>query len=313
MDTSPVDRVGAEEVPEHQRSALARRLRSLTESAGPISVKPSRAVRPESSSRVITILSANLWHDWPRRRRWSQRLEAFARLAENEAADILLVQESARTTSFSADQWLADRLEMASAYARANGGVTAIGFEEGPAILSRAPLSDIRLCQLSHGLNPLVRRVALGARVPTPAGGLFVVSAHLGLTQRHNAHQVRRLSAWVEVASSGIAAAIGGDFNATESQPAMARLGRTWTDAFRSSHPASTSTTHVRRRALRSPLSTRLDYIFLQQPPDGPWRVLESRHVMSSGVAHSDHLAVLVRLGIDAAPLEETQPGSTRD
>ena len=133
------------------------------------------------------MLSANLWHDWPRHQRWPERLEAFAQLAEAVDADILLLQEVARTPTLKADLWLAERLGLAMASARANGDVEAIGFEEGPAILSRFPLGDVHLRQLSHGHNPLARRVALAAHVETPFGRLLVVSVHLGLVQRHNA------------------------------------------------------------------------------------------------------------------------------
>ncbi len=69
----------------------------------------------------LTVLSANLWHDWPRFRRIKERLEDFARLAEREQADVILLQEVARTRAIRADEWLADRLGMVSVYSRANG------------------------------------------------------------------------------------------------------------------------------------------------------------------------------------------------
>jgi len=103
-------------------------------------------------------------------------------LVESVDADVLLLQEVARTPTRSVDAWLADRLGFSRAYGRANGDLAAIGFEEGPAILSRFPLRDVGLRQLTHGHNPLVRRVALRARVTTPAGPLLVcVLGVLGL------------------------------------------------------------------------------------------------------------------------------------
>ena len=109
---------------------LARRVLAVAEPAGRLSWRatPSQPVLKECG--MLTVLSANLWHDWPRRRGWPQRLEALAQLVEAEGADIVLLQEVARTPALRADEWLARRLGMAYAYARANGHEAAIGFEE---------------------------------------------------------------------------------------------------------------------------------------------------------------------------------------
>jgi endonuclease/exonuclease/phosphatase family metal-dependent hydrolase len=274
-------------------------MREVTRPVGPVELASPGDAQTLRCGESITVLSANLWHDWPRRQRWPERLEAFARLVESVEADILLLQEVARAPGLAADRWLAGRLGMSAAYLRANGSVDAISFEEGPAILSRFPLERPGWRQLSHGVNPLVRRVAIGAHSATPLGGLYVVSAHLGLVQRHQAGQVRRLREWVTASALETTSVIGGDFNATEFRPEMTQLGREWTDAFRQSHPESPSTTHTRLRTLRRPLHRRLDYVFVQQSTRRAWRVLESRHVVSSGEAHSDHQAVLARLAPD--------------
>jgi endonuclease/exonuclease/phosphatase family metal-dependent hydrolase len=257
--------------------------------------QPRTSVAPHR--RCFTVLSANLWCDWPRQRRWPQRLEAVARLAEAEDVDLLFLQEVARTPALPADVWLSERLGMALAYARANGDVNAIGFEEGPAILSRHPLLQIHLAQLSGGHNPLVRRVALGADVQTPHGTVLAVSAHLGLPSRHNARQIRALRVWVAHASGGKAAVVGGDFNATETRAEIAQTQRTWTDTFRTAHPHADAATHAsialwgRWRPPR-----RLDYIFIQQPRLTHWRVSDAHHMDAPGGPHSDHRAVLARL-----------------
>jgi endonuclease/exonuclease/phosphatase family metal-dependent hydrolase len=249
------------------------------------------------ASRQLTVLSANLWHDWPRHRRWSERLEAFAQLAETVEADVLLLQEVARTPGLRADGWLAERLGFAMTFARANGDLGAIGFEEGPAILSRFALADVHLHQLSHGHNPLARRVALAAHAETPFGRLLVVSTHLGLIQRHNAGQIRRLRSWVAEVSAGSTAIIGGDFNAPEHRTEIAQTRRTWTDTFSHVHPHAKGITHTRRLLWGRPLHRRLDYIFIQQPTSNNWDVVESSHLDAPGGPHSDHRAVLARLG----------------
>jgi endonuclease/exonuclease/phosphatase family metal-dependent hydrolase len=276
---------------------VARRVHAVAQPAGRATVvsQPRTSVAPHR--RCFTVLSANLWCDWPRQRRWPQRLEAVARLAEAEDVDLLFLQEVARTPALPADVWLSERLGMAMAYARANGDVNAIGFEEGSAILSRHPLLEIHLAQLSRGHNPLVRRVALGADVRTPDGTVLAVSAHLGLLHRHNARQIRALRAWVAHVSGGRVAVVGGDFNAVETRAEIIETQRTWTDTFRTAHPHDDAATHASVAPWgrwRSP--RRLDYIFVQQPHVTRWHVSDARHVDAPGGPHSDHRAVLARL-----------------
>jgi endonuclease/exonuclease/phosphatase family metal-dependent hydrolase len=285
----------------------ARRVRAVTNASGRVSVlgSPPASARPANSE--ITVLAANLWHDWPRHHRLPQRLEAFARLAEAVDPDVLLLQEVARTRTLQADVWLGERLGLATVSARANGDVEAIGFEEGPAILSRFPPGEVHLRRLSHGANPLVRRVALAAHLTSPHGTLLAVSVHLGLVQRHNAGQIRRLRSWVSDVSDGDAAVVGGDFNAPEHTLEITRTSDEWTDTFRHAHPHGDATTHTRARRFGRLLHRRLDYVFVQQPATTmPWRVLECRHLDAPDGPHSDHRAVLARLTL----LPERVPGA---
>ncbi len=274
---------------------LSRRIGAVTRDAGRVTVvgQPSRR-----TPRVgpLTVVSANLWHDWPRQQRWPERLEGFAELVEAEEADVVLLQEVARTSALKADVWLAERLGFAMAYARANGDLDAIGFEEGVAILSRYPLGDLHLRQLSHGRNPFVRRLALGGQVGTPYGPLLAVSAHLGLVRGHNAGQIRRLRTWVGDVSQGEPAVIGGDFNAPEDRHEIEHTRRAWTDTFRAVRPHDEAVTHTKSGPRGQVLNRRLDYIFVQQSPATRWSVLESMHLDSPGGPHSDHRAVLTRL-----------------
>ncbi len=280
---------------------VARRIHSVTTASGRVTRLSSPTVRHPQDTPEITVLCANLWHDWPRHQRLSERLEAFARLVEVVGADVVLLQETARTKTVRADVWLAERLGLHMVSARANGDVEAVGFEEGPAILSHFPLGEIHLRQLSLGSNPLVRRVALASHVETPNGRLLVASVHLGLLQRHNPGQIRRLRSWVSEVSEGDAAVIAGDFNAPEHMPEISRTSQEWTDTFRRAHPDADATTHTRARRFGGLLHRRLDYIFVQQPMTAPhWHVLECRHLDAPGGPHSDHRAVLARLGVQA-------------
>ncbi len=277
---------------------LARRALAVMEPAGRslIRRRPSRG-HQGAASPVITVLSANLWHDWPRRRSRGARLEAFARLMTAERVDVALLQEVDRTDALAADEFLADKLGMAYVYARANGHEHALGFEEGLAVFSRYPLGAPRLREFRSSAAPFARRIALGATLDTPAGKLEAFSVHLSLARPQNARQMGQLSNWVGETASTRPALIGGDFNAGEDTPQIARAQRAWQDLFRQLHPDTAAATHQIRcpRNGRQLRSKRLDYLFLQPNGHG-WKVLEARHLDMQGAGISDHQAVLVRL-----------------
>jgi len=244
----------------------------------------------------LTILSANLWHDWPHHRRLADRLRAFAQMVEQNSADIVLLQEVARTPLIKTDEWLAQQLGMAYFYIRANGDAEAIGFEEGLAILSRFPLTDPQAQQLSVVTSPFTRRMALSAHVETPFGGLRAFCAHLGLISGHNANQVEHLHDWVSLTARADSAVIGGDFNAHETSFQIQKTRRSWLDTFRALHPEKDGTTHELKmpwgRILRR---TRRDYLFVQ-PGDRCWQVLEASHLKPANIYLSDHQIVMARL-----------------
>jgi endonuclease/exonuclease/phosphatase family metal-dependent hydrolase len=253
------------------------------------------AITPRQACDGITVLTANLWHDFPRYRTQEARLERFARLVEDAGADILLLQEVARRPGLYADHWLAGRLGMAYVYTRANGHAE-IGFEEGLAVFSRFPLGQALLRQLGPGCNPFVRRLALGSTVQTACGPLLAFSVHLALGKRQNWAQVKDLYAWIESMPEQAALVVGGDFNAAEHSPQIRHARSHSTDTFRHIHPHTEAVTHE----LRWPwgpawLRHRLDYIFVR-PGCPAWQVVEARLLETPGGAHSDHRSMLARL-----------------
>jgi endonuclease/exonuclease/phosphatase family metal-dependent hydrolase len=281
--------------------AAARRLAAVTQPTQVIGIRTGQQPPSGLAAGHLAVLSANLWHDWPRQRHWQARLEALAQLVETERADVVLLQEVARTGDLRADEWLEERLGMNCVYARANGHAAAIGFEEGVAVLSRYPVNDPQLRQFHSRANPFVRRVVLGCLVTTPHGPIGAVSVHLGLLPGHNARQLGALPGWVSRLAGAHPAVVGGDFNAPEHRPGIGLVRTAWLDTFRHLHPLADGTTHE----LRWPWGSiwrrqRLDYIFLH-PGERPWRVLEAGHVGSPNIAHSDHKAVVVRIAPTAA------------
>jgi endonuclease/exonuclease/phosphatase family metal-dependent hydrolase len=258
---------------------------------------------PANNQRIqkcqpITVVSANLWHDWPRYRQLPERLIAFAKMIESHRADIMLLQEVARTTRFRVDEWLAERLGMGYAYARANGDESGVGFEEGLAVFSRFPLENPQSHQLGVSAFQLSRRMALGVEVKTPCGDLKVFSVHLGLADKANRAQVRRLRNWIRIKTMVQTALIGGDFNAHEIRGQIRDLQNEWMDLYRYKYPEQDGTTHELKWPWGKPMRRqRLDYIFMQNGVL-PWRVLDAKHIgpkIQHG-SHSDHRAVLVTL-----------------
>jgi endonuclease/exonuclease/phosphatase family metal-dependent hydrolase len=207
-----------------------------------------------------------------------------------------MLQELARTPTFRADEWLAERLHMAYVYSRANGSQR-IGFEEGLGVFSRFPLKRLPyLRQMSQAHNPFSRRLALGVEVDTPCGEIVAFSAHLGLARKTNAKQFRELHGWVNTIASGKSAIIAGDFNAPEHTHQIKHIRTYWQDTFREIHQNGHATTHEFHWPWGGVfLSHRLDYIFIQ-PGEPSWQVVDVKHVDPLTGPHSDHRAVLARL-----------------
>lgn len=268
---------------------------SVAEPAGRATWHAAPKIAPRTSCESVTVMTANLWHDFPRYRSQSDRLERFARLVEEYDADILLLQEVSRRPGLEADDWLANRLGMAYLYARVNGHAD-IGFEEGLAVFSRFPLDDAHLRHLSPGCNPFVRRLALGASVQTSCGPLLAISVHLALTQKKNWHQIQDLQNWIEQMPADTGLVVGGDFNTPEQSHQIKHIGKQWTDTFRHLHPDREAVTHELKLPWGTPmLRHRLDYIFLR-PGRPSWQVLDARLLETRGGPHSDHHSMLARL-----------------
>jgi endonuclease/exonuclease/phosphatase family metal-dependent hydrolase len=260
-----------------------------------IRISLSPTISRIATKRAITVISANLWHDWPLRRKLPDRLEAFAKLVESEGADVVLLQEVVRSTGFCVDDWLANRLGMAYAYTPANGDERVLGFEEGLAIFSRFPILTQHRKPLGRRSN-FFHRLALGAEVRSPFGHLFAISVHLGLLKSRNRSQWEDLHAWVTDMAGSRTALIGGDFNMPEGTAQIRQAQNLWIDTFRLVNPKQDATTHELRLPWGASFRRRrLDYIFLQPGPTF-WTILEARHLETKDVPYSDHRAVMARL-----------------
>jgi len=273
-----------------------RKVKNVAEPAGLLSIQYSPSVEfPSPPDNNLTIISANLCHGWPNQDGLLERLESFVQLIEQQNANIILLQEVSRTPEFRVDEWLSERLGMAYVYSRANGHQS-IGFEEGVAVFSRYSLKAPRLKEFSNGLNPFVRRVALGAFVDTPFGSIPFFSVHLGITPHENAAQIVHLREWISDVAGTRSAIIGGDFNTSECTPQIRYAQCEWVDTFRHIHSDTDGSTHELRWPWGGLIRrSRLDYIFLK-PGLQSWRVKDTEHLDSLDGPYSDHRAVLTRV-----------------
>jgi endonuclease/exonuclease/phosphatase family metal-dependent hydrolase len=283
-----------------QITRFINRVISVAKPSGKVYIvpKPNHQI-VDANVQGITIMSANLWHDWPRKRRLDSRLRCLVDIVEKEKVDVLLLQELSRTSDFHVDQWLSDRLGMAYIYSRTNGNASEIDFEEGLAIFSRFPIKNHRLAQLSDQANPFSRRMALGTSVESSLGEFDVYSVHLGLSGRQNKKQFFRLREWVDRNSKLTPAVIGGDFNAGENSPQVRETSEFWKDSFRYKNPDRTEFSHELRWPWGGVINrSRLDYLFMRQGKNS-WKIEEAWHVNIENCPLSDHRPVIVRASLN--------------
>jgi len=272
----------------------------------------------------IRTVTLNLLHGAPLPGARHARASLEARLAWTadrlaaEQPDVVLLQEASRTaTGVNTAARLAERLDMAHVYARANpaplwraGAFTArwlraFRFEEGPAVLSRLPILESRVHRLSAALSLHERRVALEAVLAGPLGPFSVFSVHLtARSQSRRSSQIGALVRAVEASPHGHPVIVGGDFNAEEHSFEVRGLteARGWIDSFRHLHPDVPG--HTWGQMLATAMATagrRIDFLFSAPVAGEHWDPVHSRLVLDRSFPHeragvlwaSDHYGVL--------------------
>lgn len=243
------------------------------------------AARAERLSSTLTLATLNLWHDYPHYSRQAERLQAAIAVLSDLSPDLLCLQEASRTPDVpDAARALADGLEMAGAYVRANGNRALIRFEEGEAVLSRAALNSAAWRELLPRAGFFEHRLAVWGTVNTDAGPVVLFSTHLtNGAAEVNAAQIQSLVDLVEAERNGLPAVVAGDFNAGDDEPHIVDLPAHWRDAFREARPESLGATSLDS-------GTRIDYIFLVDGDGAAWQVLDADTF--GGAEISDHKGV---------------------
>jgi endonuclease/exonuclease/phosphatase family metal-dependent hydrolase len=174
---------------------------------------------------TLRVLSFNVWHGYPGPGAREERYLRIRDLVAETDPDVVLLQEAWSTRRFGQ---LAERLSrdlgLGYAYARANGSLRYLGFEEGLAILSRHPISDVRRMALGPRTPPWEMRAALGARLELPRGDqLEVWNTHLSHSDAFARDgQAQSLASALTDSGVGI---LAGDFNAVASSATVSVFG----------------------------------------------------------------------------------------
>jgi endonuclease/exonuclease/phosphatase family metal-dependent hydrolase len=191
-----------------------------------------------------------------------------------------------------------------------------MNFTEGPAILSRFPITRWkahRLPSCGHLTDP---RVLLFAELATPWGRVGVFSAHIS----DDPCQSRAVAALVRESRGPLPAILMGDFNAEEGSPVIRALTREGglVDVFRRANPTAPGATLWRGTTTsESTIRRRADYLFLLPGTAFTGRILSSRVVADrlgrlpdgTFLRASDHSAVLATIQVfPLSPTSVTSP-----
>jgi len=184
--------------------------------------------------------------------------------------------------------------------------VGALGFVEGPAILSRFPIAATEVYDLPRCQRWFDPRVALRADIQTPAGGVVVFSAH---TSRDDC-QTRRV-AQLAGEPNGRPAVVMGDFNTGETAPALAAFrDHGFVDLFRAANPDTPGLTVWQRIEAPSPtVFRRVDYVFVRAGDGREATAVSARLVLNTpgtrkdggALWPSDHYGVFAEVALRPA------------
>jgi endonuclease/exonuclease/phosphatase family metal-dependent hydrolase len=255
-------------------------------------------VAPASAQmRLVTfnLLHGGPWSEWTGE---DQRLEERFAIAAADLMrlkpDVVALQEaSVGRRRGNVAQRLAARLGLEHVHVRATDRVfpiralgwistRAIGFAEGPAILSRFPIVASETFDLPRCRSWYDPRVLLAATLRTPDGDMRVYSTH---TSR-DACQLAKIGELVTARRNGLPSFVMGDFNTADGMDALRALRTAgFVDVFRAGNATASGATVWQRVDAPTPSATRrVDFILALPGHDRTVRVLDSRVILDTPV-----------------------------
>lgn len=213
-----------------------------------------------------------------------RRAEQLAAEVSRLQPDVVVLQEAwcAVGEGCLADR-LARKLGFHAVYARANGSLRWLGFEEGSAILSRFPIAKPRVWPLGPDRDAFERRIALTARIDHPQLPFELVGAHLAngdtdLAAAQAAGLLERLG------ESERPVLVAGDLNLPGDHAAMARF---------------------REAGYRDVMDGGIDHVLLDTANTGWWPLWTEQPETG---AVSDHPGILVEFQLPVPPDTDDWP-----
>lgn len=294
--------------------------------------QPAWAQEPSAPLRVLTY---NLLHDGP----WSgffengthleERLDMTIQELQQLQPDVIALQEASDSRKHgNVPQRIAETLGYQMVFEPATQHIfglglldrlitSAIGFKEGPAILSRYPIVasevyDLPRCQ--HRMDP---RVLLRAEIDTPNGPIQVFSAH---TAKGDDCQLERVGELFREYRGTGRAILMGDLNTGEQSSVLTDWQNEpgFIDVFRVANPGVSGGTVWQNIHVEWPTADRrVDFIFLVNGENGRDPVVRSSRLAFDRPGHlpngdalwpSDHRGVLA--DIELAPAERPRMSS---
>lgn len=235
----------------------------------------SQRSEPVALEADLTVVTYNIQNGFSRENRWD--LEAIATTIEGLKPDVVLLQEVGRGWFALgwADQagWLSDRLDMEMAFGAASGDDL-----WGNAILSTAPLLEAEVVKYSSTQN--LRRGLVSATLPFAGGEAWVASTHLDNPSDAGQVRIDQVTQLLGVWDGVTPAVIGGDFNMTPGEDAIALIESA---GFAAASSATGNTDGT------SESGKKIDYVFVT--PD-----VETISVLVPDIWTSDHRPVAADL-----------------
>jgi endonuclease/exonuclease/phosphatase family metal-dependent hydrolase len=272
-------------------------------------------------SQPLRVVSFNLYHGGVTSVRWGdgdlleRRLAMVTEQLRQIDPDVIGVQEASAGRERGD---VAARLAGALGYGhvRAPAGWRwmpglvhgALGFDEGPAVLSRFPIvsseaTALDPCDLGY------RRMVVCARIAGPDGPFDACSAHTSSSECEH----RSLVAALRRRDATVPLVLLGDLNAPPDRPGVRSLARKLglVDVFAAANPGAPGfTVWQSPRESRPTATKRVDYVFARPGADGTLRVAASWIVLRAPgrgpdlrmLWPSDHYGVLAELVLGLPP-----------
>ncbi|MDK2745022.1 MAG: endonuclease/exonuclease/phosphatase family protein [Nitrospira sp.] len=268
----------------------------------------------------LRVLTYNLLHDGP----WSgfvengthleERLEMTIQELRRVQPDVIAFQEASQSRRHgNVAQRIADALGYQMVFAPATDRIfgirsldrvitSALGFKEGPAILSRYPIVASEIYDLPRCRYRLDPRILLRAEIDTPDGSVQVFSAH---TSKGDECQLQRVGELFREHRGNGRAILMGDLNTGEQSQVLTGWQKEpgFIDVFRVANPGVSGGTVWQNIHVEQPTADRrVDFIFLLDGKTGNRSVVRSSHLafehpgrLPDGTAlwPSDHRGVL--------------------